>query len=666
MSNTPSEDRMDICINQLARRPLNLTCPSVGVSGVSYQRYSHATDPQRSNQDVAMNGHVAPPTQIASSSCTVTQSLKREREVDSAKVHTPPPSRKRMRLSLSRDRSRTPSWSVCSSGGSSPCSSQGGGSLHGDQQSSTPPLSPINDTTESHELAASESPISRSKAKVECATSKPHVKMEPKDSPLATNDASNQPTTPRKITLCHDNDDEDDFDITPPLKKVAAHGERSPRVNHLDDNLEERKPGARLYDSPSTSSSGQVLARECHCQDMSAWGGGRLAYSCDLTSCRPFDKFSQGHLENYAEMISKGSDLENYLQILEQLVNQGLFIPTKKIDEVFRVMRKCNNDQAIKGFHFCLQQDVSIRTDASMKSSEFWSKLQKCLDALRSNRKVLVASVQLSYLSKFLVKNLDANKDEPRSSLVEQLLSSKKSLNISSILDVIFSLQARTADGVTSSVSGDLCPLRCLMEMICLPLLTCDPSSRPELRTKLAREFAMRLGQLAPCSSQLQLINGIPSNYLKEKVLDFVLERKFPLPPNSSAVDAKFSDNDVSIVKITAVHLHRRPDTSPHSLSFFLSLLTSLIQTHLLTVSGSQPLVSLLPSSSPLLTKQLLATNGLPSTMEGGAVQEALFDMYTGVLQLTERLTQDERYIEEMTEPTTWFQLQLLSLITSR
>ena len=400
---------------------------------------------------------------------------------------------------------------------------------------------------------------------------------------------------------------------------------------------------------------------EANFHDISLWGEGRLVYGCDIPHTRPFDKYSQGHLENYAEMVSKGGDLENYLHTVERLVNLGWFFPTAKLEEVFRLMWRCNSEHAIKKMHFFLQQDIALRTDTHMKSSHFWHKLQKCLSAIKSNSKVLIASIQLSYLLKFLIKNLDNNKLEPKTSLVEQLLSSKKTLNIANILDAIFSRQERAV----SPIIGVQCPIQSLLMMLCLPLLTSDPSSRSELRTKLAREIAMRLDQLQPDTLQYQLITIIPSNYLKEKVLDFVLERNFALSPQSADVARTFTDDSVSFAKIASVHLHREvrhPNNSSHSLSFFLQLLTALIQAHIVSESGSQPLVSLVPSSPPQPLPNEFTTS---NCRDDDQLRQNLLDLHAGVFQLTERLSQDDQHISELTEPSTWFHLQLLSLITS-
>lgn len=395
--------------------------------------------------------------------------------------------------------------------------------------------------------------------------------------------------------------------------------------------------------------------------DISSWEEGRLVYGCDILHARPFDKFSQGHLENYAEMVSKGGDLENYLYTVERLVNLGWFFPTAKLEEMFRLMWRCNSESAIKQLHFFLEQDIALRTDTRMKASQFLTRLQKCLGAIKSNTKVLIASVQLSYLLKFLIKNLDDNKLEPKASLVEQLLSSKKMLNITNILDAIFYHQER---GV-SPVTGVQCPIESMLTMLCLPLLTCDPSSRSDLRTKLAREMAMRLDQLRPYSLQYQLITNIPSSYLKEKVLDFVLERNFALAPQSTGMAQTFADDSVSFAKIASVHLHRvarHPNGTPHSLSFFLQLLAALIQTHIVSESGSQPLVSLVPSSPP----QPLPNEFTTTTVRNDdQLRQNLLDLHAGVLRLTNKLSQDDQHFIELTEPSTWFHLQLLSLITS-
>ena len=576
-----------------------------------------------------------------------------KRKLDGDIESIPTPSKKRLKLSLSRSRSHTPSHhSLCSSRGNSPSSlaSSGSTSTRPGSVSSTPPLSPINARPDSQtwRVKTPATPTSRHHQSTPLRTD-----TTLSESPLSTaleqqgyskcladvETSSPRPSTSQQVLSCVTTNL---LDITPPLEEE-------------DDNT------LTYEDIDSRGELVKIEPPKASFHDISTWGEGRLVYGCDIPHSRPFDKFSQGHLENYAEMVSKGGDLENYLHTVERLVGLGWFFPTAKLEEVFRLMWRCHSEHAVKKIHFFLEQDIALRTDTRMKRSHFWHRLQKCLDSIKSNSNVLIASVQLSYLLKFFIKNLDDNKLEPNASLVEQLLSSKKTLNISNILDAIFSHQVRTV----SPVIGVQCPVESLLTMLCLPLLTCDPSSRPELRTRLARDIAMRLNNLRPYSLQYQLITKIPSNYLKEKVLDFVLERNFVLSSTSTSVGKTFADNSVSFAKIASVHLHREPrhpNGSPHSLSFFLQLLTSLIQSHIVSVSGNQPLVSVVPSSPPQPLPDEFTTS---STMDDTQLRETLLDLHAGVLQLTERLSQDDRHFIELTEPSTWFHLQLLSLITS-
>lgn len=629
-SNRLSNREMSVTLEQLTRRSRG-GCPS-------FQHYSHATAPPQPVSDTLSK--LTP--QMATASCTLAQSDKRTPQ-DQNRA-TPPPPKKRLRLSLNKERSSTPHSSGCTS----PCGSvtSNSSSQLPTSCSSTPPLSP-NSTT------SVESSLSHRRSRRKQYT--PVRKIRSPDSvsgkhehfhPMAEGEVH---FTPQPCTS----------ETTPPLEQTTPpHVKFTPPVDECTTSK---------FQSPQHSERwlSKHIEQPSNFCDISLWGGGRLAYSCDLSHCRQFDKFSQGHLENYAELVSKEGDIENYLYTVERLVNQGFFFPTSKLSEVFRVMWKCPNDHAIKKLHFYLQQDISLRSDTSMKSSHFWFKLRQCLNALTSNTQVLVASVQLSYLLSFLIKNLEANKHDPRSSLVEQLLSSKNMSNISAIIEVIFSLQAGHVDSATSLPTH--APVDCLLAMICLPLLTSNPFTHPELRTKLAREFAMKLDGLSSHTAQYQLISAIPSNYLKEKVLDFVLERNF-VCDQSGAVAQAFASNVVSFGKITQLHLHRlprHPNGSPQSLSFLLQLLTALIQTHLMTVSGSQPLVSLLPSSPSLSDQFMVNISRSSQFMDESQVRDELLEMHSSVLRFTDKLSQDNQYFIELTEPTTWFQLQLLSLITS-
>lgn len=623
--NNFSTSKMSLTMEQLTRRPIGSTYAG---GSPSFQHYSHATGLRQPASD--MLTELTP--QMATASCTLTQSGKRAPEDENGA--SPPPTKKRLQLSLNKERSCTPSRS---SGFTSPCGSRTSNSSSQlpTSCSSTPPLSP-NSSTSADSPLSNQRTLSKRKrytpVRISTPSSSDSVTLKHEDSdPMAGGEAlsASQHCTP---------------DTTPPLEQTTSPVDECTTQRHTE----------------------RVLPKHSEQHDISLWGGGRLAYSCDLPHCRQFDKFSQGHLENYAELVSKEGDIENYLYTVERLMNQGFFFPTSKLNEVFRVMWKSHYDHAVKKLHFCLQQDISLRSDTSMKSSHFWSKLRKCLDALTSNTQVLVASVQLSYLLSFLIKNLEANKHDLKSSLVEQLLSSKNMSNVSAIIEVIFTLQANRVDSGMALPTP--APVDCLLVMVCLPLLTSKPSTLPELRTKLAREFAMKLDRLNSHATQYQLISAIPSNYLKEKVLDFVLERNFTLCVQPTAVSLSFADDLVSFAKITKLHLHRlprHPNGSPQSLSFLLQLLIALIQTHLMTVIGTQPLVSHLPSLPSLSHQLMVNSSGLSQLMDESKVREELLDMHSSVLNFTDRLSQDNQYFIELTEPTTWFHLQLLSLITS-
>ena len=636
--NRLSAREMNVTLGQLTRRSL----PSTFSSGCpSFQHYSHATAPPQPVPDMLSEST----PQMATASCTLGK-----RAPEDENRATPPPHKKRLRLSLNKERSCTPHSSGCTS----PCGSvtSNSSSQLPTSCSSTPPLSP-NSTT------SAESSLSLSNGRT--------ISRRKRYTPVK------RVRTPDSVISNHD------FDA---MAGGVVHSTSQPCTSDTTPPLEQTTPPCIEFTSPVDDTTQKIQSPQ-HSEgalpkrskqpfnnfhDISLWGGGRLTYRCDLSNCRQFDKFSQGHLENYAELVSKEGDIENYLYTVERLVNQGFFFPTSKLSEVFHVMWKCRSDYAIKKLHFCLQQDISLRSDTSMKSSHFWPKLRKCLNALASNTRVLVASVQLSYLLSFLIKNLEANRHDLRSSLVEQLLSSKNMSNVSAIIDAIFSLHTSHVDSDASLPIP--APMDCLLVMVCLPLLTCNPSTLLELRTKLAREFAMKLDGLNSHAAQYQLISAIPSNYLREKVLDFVLERNFTLCVQSDAVAQAFTDNVVSFAKITKLHLHRlprHPNGSPQNLSFLLQLLTALIHTHLMTMTGSQPLVSLLPSS-PSLSDQFMVNSSSRSSsqlMDESKVREELLEMHSSVLRFTDRLSQDNQYFIELTEPTTWFQLQLLSLITS-
>ena len=681
----------------------------------SYQRYSHATPPDRTyevyvSDEVSASVPPPPGTMNGVASQCQAQSMSPETPaaerlgssrsahtvVIESQPHTPPPStiqgtrpvfagtltpskekrkysedmstptsqNKRSRLSLNnRSRSHTSSChSHCLSGrilplggSSSSCSASAVSQRTESVSSPDPPLTPVNGEGNSRlQVSSVESPttlVLDDTWAVKYDESVPLV-TEP-ESPLS-GVQKNQQTSKWFV------DKRERVAMSSPQPLTSHQALSMEATNPLDVAPSSyREDGKLTHENDDEENEVRIEPPRPRFHDISSWGEGRLVHGCDIAHAKPFDKFSQGHLQNYVELVSKEGDRENYLYTVERLINLGWFFPTSKLAESFRFMWNCESEHVVKKMHLLLEQDVALRTDTCMTSSRLWYQIGNCLEAIKSNSKVLLASVLLSYLLKFLIKNLDSNKLDPKASLVHLVLSSKKTLNITRVLETIF-LYLERERSLSPVTVGVECPVQTLLTMLCLPLLTSDPSTLPELRTKLAREISSQVDQIRPYSLQHELIAVIPSNFLKEKVLDFVLERNFSLPSELSATARTFSDSSVSFAKIASVHLYREV-RHQHRLSFFLQLLTSLVQSHIVSVSGNQPLVSIVPSSPPQPLPDEFSTS---ITMDDTRLRSALLDLHAGVLQLTDRLSQGKHFVE-VAEPCNWFYLQLLSLITS-
>ena len=388
-------------------------------------------------------------------------------------------------------------------------------------------------------------------------------------------------------------------------------------------------------------------------------------YGCDLTSdltssCA-FNKFAQGHLDNFAESFNNGGySLYNYLHVLERLLAQGSFIPSEKLLQVLDIVQSNGDQYFLTRMHTLLLQDLSIRKDTTVDKRKLWEMMESCLEKCQSLPVHLSSMIILNYILNVFLKDLNTHSSELNSSLVEKVLSLQSHYShIRKLLDLVFSLPRTGSHTVCDSEVPSL--LDVTLSLVCLPLLSCTELDRKDAATKLARDISTRLNGLDSIHTKCHILEMIPSNYLREKIIDLYLEREFTLLPqiNSASV---FTGSSLSLTKISQVHLNRTPyhqNGSPHSLSFFLRLLCMLLQSHLHTLNGTPLVTSLSTVNRPQFG---VNSASLTSSEE---IQQGLSSMNRRVCGLANRLLNDEIFCVEMTDPVNWFYFELLTSITS-
>ena len=178
-----------------------------------------------------------------------------------------------------------------------------------------------------------------------------------------------------------------------------------------------------------------------------------------------------------------------------------------------------------------------------------------------------------------------------------------------------------------------------LFLLFCVPLSL--KSSSHEVAQSIAFAFEEQLRGVESLDVRRHLLQLIPSMLLKEIVLDMHLENEFKYHRSDVTGIQTSQDEPMSLNKFCWIHLCRMPyypNGSLHDLSFFLYLLYSLLESHLLLVTNQ--------SSQP--------------THDLSVVLDSLKPHVAG---LVDRLSEDEVLLARLVTPCCWGDIQKLSSV---
>ena len=326
----------------------------------------------------------------------------------------------------------------------------------------------------------------------------------------------------------------------------------------------------------------------------------------DADSAKPFNKSSRGLLDTLSDLGSNTLyNLARYVQLLEALLSQRSFIPADHLPQVLTLLMNSHNE-FVNRFHFVLSQDLVLR-DSSMPTDDFiHDTLCKLVQTLDTQHNHTPSLVTLHYI----VGLLDKNKGQ---------WSLKKRIH---------SLQSKVLDLVFSAVSQTELP----PSLACLPSLTTTLITLLSLlfhdERTLAETISDRLDHLPTTGDKCYLLRCLPSQSLRETVIDLHLEWFFMSTHSDCSPVRTLKD-------ISKKHFRRRPyrpNGVPHDVSFFLSLLCMIVESHL---------------------------------KNDAACQEGLSDLQIGVHLLTNTLYDDPLWVVKLSECNVWLSLQLLTVLTA-
>ena len=395
----------------------------------------------------------------------------------------------------------------------------------------------------------------------------------------------------------------------------------------------------------------------------------------------PFSQSCWNNLDTQAQFLEEGRKkrCEQYVQTLEEITKGGHYIPTLHLEPVLRQVLSVTSEALLLRLHSVLAVDATLQPSAGLPPTVLWNLLEMCckiiLRALSSTSAgssstgtvgsglsafspSLPAQVVLTYLTSTLTKELAVSscRTELELCLVQQTLSlTSKWQHILLVLDLLFTSIHKMSISSTSSCSSSL-PLpdlrATLATLICLPVVTAP--DQDEGATRLAREISCRLARLPSHHLKTCLLLLLPCHLLREKVISIHLDSEFC--PSGDLLSVPVEHVSLDVIAIS--HLCRSPyhhDGRPHDVALFLFLIYHLLQSHCGVMLGNDFLHLNHSNHSSTPASVSVSPTELASQLRSITPQFAAFP---------KRLSEDPLVLTDLTSPSCWFHLQLLSRMT--
>ena len=371
-------------------------------------------------------------------------------------------------------------------------------------------------------------------------------------------------------------------------------------------------------------------------------------------------KFLRENIEHH--LYSQSS----YLQLLELLGAVGTTLPFREIIAILSDVLKSGNCHFIKKIRNFLQQSSFRTCILPGEKTILWDTISRSLEMLKNvvskEHNIVDPSLTpafqasktvLEYSLKIFITDLTMlPNDELYQSLLAKVLSSTPKWSwYNEILNVAFILlEFNFPTQFVLLESVDI-----LLGLALLPLRTCNTQlEREELSTTLAKQLSLRIARLPDSFKKYFVLLRIPSEHVRLKVIDIHLDNCFvAAAETSSSISNNGGINEAFSLSKFKVHLQKTVVGTGQDLGYFLSLLTMLLQSHLLIVSGV-PMLSFIPD------RQTDTNSNRNSTL-----QSQLADLNQPVTVFINRLSTDPATASYVITPTNWYYLELLIILTS-
>lgn len=341
---------------------------------------------------------------------------------------------------------------------------------------------------------------------------------------------------------------------------------------------------------------------------------------------------------------------------LHQCINQNSIMNMESIITLIRLVQSWQSVRCIHAFHRILRQDLRLRP--AFVSTEIIDELKRylnlCLQCMRSKAhapSLEAVQLALSYFTEVLtcwINHHSAVSNGSSIVLSQKLSFATKWTFFTKVIDLLFSVSKRLEQPnlqpdhllIYHNLLADL------NKLLCVPLVVDDNTVQ-----SISVTFEGKLSDAIYSNAlRRQVISGLQSPLLRRSIIDIHLDKEFKLV---SSVSEALQNEPFNLSKFCCIHLCRLPydqDGKMHyDLSYFLYLLYTLIESHLLLITGLQPISCVTAAS-----KKKALPEGFKHLVES---------MRPHIAGLVDRMSEDEVLISELTDSHCWSGIQNLSWI---
>lgn len=375
--------------------------------------------------------------------------------------------------------------------------------------------------------------------------------------------------------------------------------------------------------------------------------------------CSSYPPFHEERLECILKSVDEVSNqafLIDLLDFLQQCTNQCNIIKVDKIVKVLRLMESVKSDRFISSFHRILRQDLRLRP--AFISTELTDELKRylnlCLQHMRGNgsQSLLALQLALGYLTEVLMCWISHNSTAASTTsiqLSQQLSFATKWPFFGKVIDLVFSI-AKSLEPVVPEHPEHLLLYHNLLadlnKLLCLPFAV-DST----IVQSVAVTFEVKLSDPTYSNTVRRcVINNVQSVLLKRYIIDIHLDKEFKL---QAPVSEALQNEPFNLSKFCCIHLCRLPlnreGNAQYDLSYFVFLLYTLIESHLLLITGIQPVSCVTPTK-----KMKDIPKGFKYMVES---------MRPHIVGLVDRISENEVLLLELSESGCWNDIQNLSRI---